>query len=150
MKHIMMVGAGSVGGYYGARLAQANPNVSFLLRARTLQAVRSHGLTVHSASGTLTVHPPSASDPRELPKPDLIILAVKAYDLDTVMDQIEPVLTERTVLLTLQNGVDTEDRLIERFARDCVVGGVAFIYSKIRNPGVIDHYKRGEVAIGEL
>ncbi|MBI3603528.1 MAG: 2-dehydropantoate 2-reductase [Nitrospirae bacterium] len=66
------------------------------------------------------------------------------------MPQIEPVMTEQTVLLTMQNGVDVEDRLLARFKRDCVVGGVAYIYSKIVEPGVIEHYKRGSVAVGEL
>jgi 2-dehydropantoate 2-reductase len=60
------------------------------------------------------------------------------------------VVSAQTVLLTLQNGIDNEDRLIARFKRDCVVGGVAYIYSKIAAPGVIDHYKKGAVAIGEL
>lgn len=150
MKQIMMVGAGSVGGYFGAHLAKNNPDVSFLLRPRTLAAVRQQGLTIRSAGGTFTVRPQAASDARELPAPDLIILAVKAYDLDEVMAQIEPVLTDRTVILTLQNGIDTEDRIIARLGRDCVVGGVAFIYSKIAAPGVIDHYKKGAVAVGEL
>ena len=150
MKQIMVVGAGSVGGFFGAHLAKNNPNVSFLLRPRTLQAVKRNGLTIKSAKGNFTVHPPAASNPRELATPDLIILAVKAYDLDEVMTQLEPVLTDRTVILTLQNGIDTEDRIIARLHRDCVVGGVAFIYSKIVEPGVIEHYKRGGVAIGEL
>ena len=150
MKQILMVGAGSVGGFFGAHLAKNNPNVSFLLRPKTLAAVKQDGLTIRSLNGTFTVHPPAASDPRELPKPDLIILSVKAYDLDEVMAQLDPVLTDQPVILTLQNGVDTEDRLIARLKRDCVVGGVAFIYSKIAAPGVIDHYKKGAVAIGEL
>ncbi len=150
MQQIMIVGAGSVGGFFGAHLAKSNPNVSFLLRPRTLQAVRERGLILRSASGTLTVRPPAASDPRELVRPDLIILAVKAYDLDEVMDQLEPVLTAKTIILTLQNGVDVEDRILARLHRDCVVGGVAFIYSKIIEPGVIEHYKRGSVAIGEM
>ncbi|MBX3235134.1 MAG: 2-dehydropantoate 2-reductase [Nitrospiraceae bacterium] len=150
MKQIMVVGAGSVGGYFGAQLAKSNPNVSFLLRHRTLEAVKQRGLTIRSAKGTFTVHPPAASDPRQLPAPDLVILGVKAYDLDEVMAQLEPVLTDKTIILTLQNGIDTEDRILARLQRDCVVGGVAFIYSKIVEPGVIDHYKRGAVAIGEL
>jgi 2-dehydropantoate 2-reductase len=150
MQQIMVVGAGSVGGYFGAHLAKSNPNVSFLLRPRTLEAVKGRGLTIRSAKGTFTVHPPAASDPRGLASPDLIILGVKAYDLDEVMAHLEPVLTDRTVILTLQNGIDTEDRILARLGRDCVVGGVAFIYSKIVEPGVIDHYKRGAVAIGEL
>ncbi len=150
MKQIMVVGAGSVGGYFGAQLAKSNPNVSFLLRSRTLEAVKQRGLTIRSAKGTLTVHPPAASDPRQLATPDLIILGVKAYDLDEVISQLQPILTDKTVILTLQNGIDTEDRILARLQRDCVVGGVAFIYSKIVEPGVIDHYKRGAVAIGEL
>lgn len=143
MKQILMVGAGSVGGFFGAHLAKNNPNVSFLLRAKTLAAVKQNGLTIRSAKGSFTVHPTAASDPRELPKPDLIILSVKAYDLDEVLNQLEPVLTNQTVILTLQNGVDTEDRIVARLQRDCVVGGVAFIYSKIASPGVIEHYKKG-------
>lgn len=150
MKHILVVGAGSVGGFFGAHLAKNNPNVSFLLRPRTLAAVKRNGLTIRSANGTFTVRPPAASDVSALPAPDLVVLGVKAYDLDEVMTQIEPVLTERTVILTLQNGIDTEDRIIARMKRDCVIGGVAFIYSKIVEPGVIDHYKKGAVAIGEL
>lgn len=150
MQHIMMVGAGSVGGFFGAHLAKSNPNVSFLLRPKTLAAVQARGLTIRSAGATFTVRPPAASNPKDLPPPDLIILSVKVYDLDAVMSQLEPVMTDRTVILTLQNGVDTEDRLLDRFKRDCVVGGVAFIYSKIVEPGVIDHYKKGAVAIGEM
>ncbi|MGH7259472.1 MAG: 2-dehydropantoate 2-reductase [Nitrospiraceae bacterium] len=150
MQQIMIVGAGAVGGFFGAHLAKNNPNVSFLLRPRTCEAVRKNGLTIRSAAGTLTVRPRVSSNPRELPAPDLIILGVKAYDLDEVMDQLEPVLTEKTVILTLQNGVDTEDRILARVHRDCVVGGVAFIYSKIVEPGVIEHYKRGAVAVGEM
>ncbi|HEU4683590.1 MAG TPA: 2-dehydropantoate 2-reductase [Nitrospira sp.] len=150
MEQIMIVGAGSVGGFFGAHLAKSNPNVSFLLRPKTLAAVREQGLTVRSASGTFTVHPPASSDPKELPQPDLVILAVKAYDLDEVLGLLEPVLGIHTVILTLQNGIDTEDRILARLGRDCVIGGVAFIYSKITAPGVIEHYKKGTVAIGEL
>ncbi|UVT20908.1 MAG: 2-dehydropantoate 2-reductase [Nitrospira sp.] len=150
MKQILIVGAGSVGGFFGAHLAKNNPDVAFLLRPKTLAAVRQNGLTIRSTNASFTVRPTAASDVRELPRPDLIILGVKAYDLDEVMGQLEPALTEHTVILTLQNGVDTEDRLIARINRDGVVGGVAYIYSKISAPGVIDHYKKGAVAIGEL
>ncbi len=150
MQRIMVVGAGSVGGFFGAHLAKQNADVSFLLRPKTLAAVKRNGLTIRSAGGSFTVRPAAASDPRQLPCPDLIIIAVKAYDLDEALSQIEQVMTPETVILTLQNGIDTEDRIVSRFQRDCVVGGVAYIYSKIVEPGVIDHYKKGAVAIGEL
>jgi 2-dehydropantoate 2-reductase len=150
MKEILFVGAGSVGGYFGAHLARHNPNVSFLLRPRTREAVAKNGLTIRSAIGeSFTVHPTVASDPRELPQPDLIVLGIKAYDLDEAMDQIEPVMKPDTIILTLQNGVTIEDALMARFGRERIVGGVAFIYSKIAEPGVIDHYKKGMLTIGE-
>ena len=151
MQQIMMVGAGSVGGFFGAHLAKQYPSrVSFLLRPKTLNAVQARGLTIRSAKETFTVRPAAASDPRDLPKPDLIILAMKAYDLDAALDQLAPVVTEETVLLTLQNGIDIEDRIAERFGRESIVGGVAYIYSKIVEPGIIEHYKRGSIAAGEL
>ena len=151
MKEIMMVGAGSVGGYFGAHLARNNPHISFLLRPKTQAAVANNGLTIRSAIGeSFTVRPVSASNPQDLPQPDLIILGVKAYDLDEVMDQLEPILKSDTTILTLQNGVTIEDTLKMRFGRERIVGGVAFIYSKIVEPGVIDHFKKGMVTIGEL
>jgi 2-dehydropantoate 2-reductase len=151
MKQIMMIGAGSVGGYFGAHLARKHLNVSFLLRPKTQAAVAQNGLTIRSAIGeSFTVHPQSSSHLQDLPQPDLIILGVKAYDLPEVMDQIEPILKSDTTILTLQNGVTIEDTLMMRFGRERVVGGVAFIYSKIAEPGVIDHYKKGMVTIGEL
>jgi len=151
MQQILVVGAGSVGGFFGAHLAQHHQGrVAFLLRKRTLEAVRRHGLIIRSANGTLTVHPQAAYNVLELPKPDLIVLAMKAYDLEAVLEQIAPIVTRETIFLTLQNGVDIEERIAARYDRRNIIGGVAYIYSKIVEPGVIDHYKRGAVAIGEL
>jgi 2-dehydropantoate 2-reductase len=151
MEQVLVVGAGSVGGFFGAHLAQHyQGRIAFLLRPRTLEAVRRHGLIIRSANGTLTVHPQAASTPGELPKPDLIVLAMKAYDLEEVLEQIATLVTPQTMFLTLQNGVDIEERIATRYDRRNIIGGVAYIYSKIVEPGVIDHYKRGSLAIGEL
>lgn len=151
LNHVMIVGAGAVGGFFGAHLARAYPErVSFLLRPRTLEAVKANGLTIRSPGGSFTVHPPAAADPRELPSPDLIVLGVKAYDISEAMRQLEPVMRNDTAVLTLQNGVTIEDQLCAMIGRERVVGGVAFIYSRIAHPGVIDHYKRGALTIGEL
>ena len=151
MKKITIVGAGAVGGFFGARLAQVHSQVSFFVRPRTAEAIRKNGLTIRSTSlGTFTVHPQVASDPKELSSPDLVILGVKAYDLDEACRQIEPIIRDETTILTLQNGVTCEEELIQRFGRDRVLGGVAFIYSKIIEPGIIEHYKRGTVMVGEI
>ncbi len=147
--NVMMVGAGSVGGFFGARLVKGGVDCSFLLRPKTLAAVRKKGLTVHGVDQSFTVYPRASSDPRELPAADLIILSVKRYDVDEAVRQLRPVITARTALLTLQNGVDTEARVQELLPGVRVVGGVAYIYAKIAEPGVIEHYKRGALAIGE-
>jgi 2-dehydropantoate 2-reductase len=145
---VLMVGAGSVGGYFGARLVKAGVDCAFLLRPRTLAAVKQKGLTVHSVDQSFTVHPVAGSDPRVLPRADLVILSVKRYDLDEVIEQLRPVLSATTPVLTLQNGVDSEARLLELVPNARVFGGVAYLYAKIAEPGVIEHYKRGSVAIG--
>lgn len=145
---VLMVGAGSVGGFFGARLVQGGVECSFLLRPRTLEAVRKNGLTVRGVDHSFTVHPQASSDPRELPVADVIILSVKRYDLQETLEQLRPVITPQTMILTLQNGVDTEDRIEELLPGARIVGGVAYIYAKIAEPGVIEHYKKGTVAIG--
>ena len=147
--NVMMVGAGSVGGFFGARLVKGGVDCSFLLRPKTLEAVKQKGLTIRGVRETFTVHPLVSSDPRELPVADLIILAVKRFDVDEALQQLRPVLTTRATLLTLQNGVDTEARIQELAPGVRVVGGVAYIYAKIAELGVIEHYKKGALAIGE-
>ena len=147
---VLVVGAGSVGGFFGGHLARFHKDISFLLRPATLKVVKDRGLTVRSTSETFTIHPRCVSDPKELPTPDLIILANKIYDLEEVLDQLTPVISDRTVFLTLQNGVTVEDEVQDRFGRGAVIGGIAFIYSRIEEPGVIDHITRGSVMIGEM
>ncbi len=146
--NVMMIGAGAVGGFFGARLVKAGVPCTFLLRPRTLAAVKQKGLSVHSVDESFTVYPVASDDPRDLPAAELIILSVKRYDLDEVLNQLRPVLSEKTTVLTLQNGVDTETRIQELVPHVPVVGGVAYIYSRIAEPGVIEHYKKGAVAIG--
>ncbi len=146
---VLMVGAGSVGGFVGAHLANSGVDVSFLLRPRTCEAIRSKGLTIRSENKTLTVYPPVATDPGELAAPDIIMLGVKCYDLDDVIEQLRPIVNENTIILTFQNGVDTEERLNIAFGGDRVVAGVIYIYTRIAEPGIIDHFARGQVTIGE-
>jgi len=148
--NLMMVGAGAVGGFYGARLVKAGVPCSFLLRPRTLEAVRQKGLSVHSADQSFTVHPIASGDPRELPQPDLIILSVKRYDLDEVLAQLQPILGRQPTILTLQNGVDTEARIRALAPGIPVIGGVAYVYARMAEPGVIEHYTKGNVVIGTV
>ncbi|MHB8483346.1 MAG: ketopantoate reductase family protein, partial [Nitrospiria bacterium] len=105
---ILIVGAGAVGGYFGTLLHQSGANITFLVRPAAYDAIRQKGLTVESYQGNMTIQPGMVLA-RDLSSPfDLIILTVKCYDLETVFREIKPVVTPDTILLTLQNGVNTE------------------------------------------
>lgn len=147
---IMMVGAGGVGGYYGAVLMNAGANVSFLVTQRTLPILQSKGLTVKSRGEVWNFKPPVSTDPEDLAPADLIIIAVKRYDTQKVLDAIQPVVKKDTVILTIQNGIDGEEEILNRYPCASVIGGVAFLASKIEEPGVIKHSGAGSLGIGEL
>ena len=145
-----MVGAGAVGGYFGTLLHQSGADITFLVRPATYEQIKQKGLTVESYKGTMTVQPQMVLAQGLFSPYDLIILSVKCYDLETVFQQIKPVVSPGTILMTLQNGVNTEDRLIQSFGGQNIIGGVAYITSKLLEPGRIGHYKRGIITIGEL
>lgn len=149
-KKVLMIGAGAVGGYFGALLCRSEIDVTFLVRPKTGRAISEHGLRIRSVNGDFTVHPPLIQSASEIESVDLIILAVKAYDLPAVLQEIAPLAERGAVLLTLQNGVDSEERIRSYFKSDCLVAGVAYITSRLAEPGVVEHYKRGILSLGEL
>src|SRR4030066_1300358 len=148
--NILMVGVGGVGGYYGAVLMKAGAKVSFLVTPRTLPILKNKGLTVKSKDEVWNFKPPVSTDPKDLVPCDLIIIAVKRYDTEKVLDTIQPVVTRNTIILTIQNGIDGEQEILNRFPDANVLGGVAFLASKIEEPGVINHVGAGSLGIGEL
>ncbi len=148
--NIMIAGAGGVGGYYGAVLMKAGTNVSLLVTPRTLPILKEKGLTVKSRGEVWNFNPPVSTDPNDLAPCDLIIIAVKRYDTDKVLDAIQTVITRDTIILTIQNGIDGEDDILRRIPDASVLGGVAFLASKIDEPGVISHIGAGSLSIGEL
>jgi 2-dehydropantoate 2-reductase len=147
---ILMVGAGAVGGYFGALLHRSGADLTFLVRERTSEIIQKRGLIVESVNGNMTIQPKVARAGELNSTFDLIILAVKCYDLEEVFKEIKPAVGTNTLIMTLQNGVDTEDRMIPLFGRENIIGGVAFITSKRIERGRIAHYKRGIITIGEL
>ena len=148
--NILIVGAGGVGGYYGAVLMKAGVNVSFLVTPRSLPILQSKGLTVKSKGEVWNFRPPVSTNPEDLGPCDLIIIAVKRYDTEKVLDTIQSVVSKDTMILTIQNGIDGEEDILRRFSDANVLGGVAFLASKIEEPGVISHIGAGSLGIGEL
>src|SRR5918993_5861786 len=103
---IAVIGAGAVGGYYGAMLARAGNHVTLVARGAPLAAIRERGLTVRASRGEFNVHPGASDTPGEIGPVDLVILAVKTYDNDTALPMLRPLTAPGTAVLTLQNGVD--------------------------------------------
>lgn len=135
---IAVIGAGGVGGYFGARLAEAGNAVQFLARGRHLAAMRANGLRIESESGTTHLPHPDATDaPSQLRTADVVLVTVKLWDLQQTGRDIAPAIGTDTVVIPFQNGVEAADLLGASIPREHIAGGVAYIAATIREPGVI-------------
>ncbi len=146
---IAVIGSGSVGCLYGARLARAGHDVHFLMR-RDLEAVRRHGLTVRSCDGDFHLAVKAYARPEEIGPADLVICALKTTALDAARALIRPCMGPKTDVLALMNGLGVEDQFAEWFPREHIFGGLAFVCINRGEPGVIHHYGYGRVVIGHL
>jgi len=147
---ILIIGAGAVGGFYGTKLTLAGEDVTFLARGATFEALKKHDLVVKSFRGDFHARVKAVDSLEAYDPPDLLILAVKSYDTDKVVEQIRPVVGDATLLLSFQNGVENELKLAAAFGKERVLGCVCYIGSETVEPGVIHHSARGTVAIGEM
>src|SRR4051795_304996 len=135
---IAVVGAGGVGGGFGAALAKAGADVTFIARGTHLAAMKSHGLKVQSSRGDTHLVPTQASDdPAELGPVDIVLFCVKLWDVESAGERIKPLLGAHTGVIPLQNGIDAPERLIPILGQNAVMGGVAQISASIVAPGVI-------------
>ena len=148
---ICVMGAGSIGGYFGAKLAKSSHDVSFIARGEHLKAMKEKGLKINSeVHEDFQISVNATDDPKEVGPVDLVLFTVKAYDTEEAGKDIEPLIKEDTTILSLQNGVDNEKILANMYGEDKVVGGVAYILAMIEEPGVISHRSIGRIEIGEL
>jgi 2-dehydropantoate 2-reductase len=136
---IGVIGAGGVGGYFGARLAQAGNEVGVVARGGHLRAIREHGLRVRSVLGDATVAVVASDDPSDIGPCDVVLLCVKSYDTEAAAALLPAMLGDGSAVLSLQNGVDNEEILAKVLGADAVMGGAAYIFSTIAEPGVIEH-----------
>ncbi len=148
----VVVGAGGVGGYFGARLAAAGNEVAFVARGAHREAMSRRGLTVRSALGDLHIAEPAVfADPVEAGACDFVLLCVKMQDLAALAEGLRPLLAQDTAVVSLQNGVEAEDLLCDRLGTRFVMGGVAYIFAHIAEPGVVQHVgETARLAFGEL
>ncbi|EHN78014.1 oxidoreductase [Streptomyces coelicoflavus ZG0656] len=137
---IAVIGAGGVGGYFGARLAAAGNEVTFVARGGHLEAMRRSGLVVHSPLGELRTPPESVvGSISELGPTDLVLVAVKLWDTEAVADQLRSSAARNAPVLSLQNGVHKDAVLRDRLTEEQILGGVCFISAFIEEPGVVRH-----------
>lgn len=137
---IAVMGAGGVGGYFGARLAKAGHDVAFIARGSHLKALRAHGLRVESPLGDL--HLPDievTDDPARLDPVDIVLFGVKLWDTGSAAELVKPLLAQDTAVVSFQNGVVKDDILRRTLGAHHVIGGVCYIEATIAKPGVIRH-----------
>jgi 2-dehydropantoate 2-reductase len=146
---IAVVGSGAIGSYYGAKLAYYGRDVHFLMRS-DLATVRKRGLSVRSKAGNFRVAKVNCYPSTEAIGPsDLVLIAIKSTSNKELLELIPPLLHDKTMLLTLQNGFGNDDFLAENFGSERVLGGLCFVCVSRVAPGVIEHYDYGRIALGE-
>ena len=138
--NIAIIGTGGVGGYFGAKLAQAGYNVTFLARGAHLDAIKSNGLKVKSILGDFHLNSVRVvSTIQEIGNVDLAIVSVKAWQVKDVRAELNQILNPNSIILPLQNGIMAAPELGEVIDKKTILGGLCRIISKIESPGVINH-----------
>lgn len=149
---IAVIGTGGIGGPYGASLARAGADVTFVARGAHLAAMRENGLRIEGDRGETHIRPAQATDDiAGIGAVDIVLCCVKLWDLEGVAEQIRAIIGPQTAVIPLQNGIDAAERLSAILGNDPVMGGMAFVTGAIIAPGVIRQtgtYQR--MTFGEL
>jgi 2-dehydropantoate 2-reductase len=137
---IATMAAGAVGGYFGARMAAAGHDVFFIARGAHLEAIKKNGLKIESVHGDVHLPKPNVTDdPKSVGPVDIVLFAVKLWDSEKAAELARPLIAPSSRLITLQNGVDSVERIAPILGSDQTIGGIAAIATVIASPGVIKH-----------
>ena len=148
---IAIIGSGGLGGYFGGRLAESGADVVFFARGVHLHALRANGLRIESPNGNLHLKKIVATDDATGIGPvDVVLFAVKLYDTASATPLLAPLIGADTVVIPLQNGVESVDTLAATIARRHLAGGTAYIQASIAEPGVVRHIALDRIIFGEL
>jgi 2-dehydropantoate 2-reductase len=134
-----IMAAGAVGGYFGGLMAAVGHDVAFIARGPHRDAIRQDGLTIESTLGDLHLKDVNTDDPKQVGPVDVVLFAVKLWDTETVGQQTRPLIGPNTRVITLQNGVDSVERLAPILGDDATIGGATYVVTTIAKPGVIRH-----------
>jgi 2-dehydropantoate 2-reductase len=148
---IVVMGAGGQGGFFGTLLAQAGNDVTFIARGRNLEAIQKNGLTLKSRMyGDTTVHVNATDRPEDVGNVDLVLFCVKNYDLIEAIEKIKPLIGSETIVITVQNGVETPFKIGDVIGAEHVVAGVSWTNSYLSAPGEVTHLGGNSIAFGEF
>jgi 2-dehydropantoate 2-reductase len=134
---IAVMGAGGVGGYFGARLAQAGDDVCFIARGAHLAALRANGITLRNPAEETRIPVKAVEDPAEAGSAEVVLFAVKLWDTESAAERIRPLVARGGVVIPFQNGVESIERIGKVLGKERVMGGAAYIAARIAEPGVI-------------
>jgi 2-dehydropantoate 2-reductase len=147
---ILVMGAGGVGSYYGAKLQQSGEDVVLCVRGENLRVMRERGLEVKSYKGDFKIAVKATDRPADFAPYDLVLFAVKSYDTEASAKQLVDCLAPDGIIMTIQNGVENEEILCRYFPRTAVMGGNSRIGADLIAPGVVMHTALGVIEFGEL
>ncbi len=137
---IAVMAAGAVGGYFGARMAAAGHDVYFIARGAHLEAIKKNGLKIESVHGDLHLPKPNVTDdPKTVGPVDIVLFAVKLWDTEKAAELARPLVGPDTRVITLQNGVDSVERVGPILGVEQTVGGATYIATVVAAPGVVSH-----------
>jgi 2-dehydropantoate 2-reductase len=145
---ILVLGAGAIGGYYGARLAQAGADVSFLVRPARLEVLRREGLQVRSSLGDVAIQPQLVTAETVRPSYDVVLLTCKGYDLPSAMDAIASAVQAGACVVPFINGLGAYEKLDQRFGKKRVLGGVAYVATALAGAATQHFGPNDRVLIG--
>jgi 2-dehydropantoate 2-reductase len=135
---IAVIGTGGIGGPYGASLAKAGADVTFVARGAHLAAMRENGLRIEGDRGETHIRPAQATDDiAGIGAVDFVLSCVKLWDVEQAAEQIRPIVGPHTAVIPLQNGIDAAERMIRILGSEPVMGGMAFVTGTIVAPGVV-------------
>lgn len=137
--NIGVAGAGAVGGYFGGKLARAGNDVIFLARGKHYEEMKAKGLSIKSDTENFNIGGTFSNQNESFEEVDLVLFCVKSTDTIEVARKLLPVINEKAMILTLQNGVDNEEALCTIFGKERVFSAATYIQAFVEKPGVVKH-----------
>jgi 2-dehydropantoate 2-reductase len=148
-KKYLIIGTGALGGFYGVKLAKSGLDVHFLIRS-DYEYIKSHGLQVKSRFGDIVLDAINCySDPFDMPKGDVILIAIKAFSNNELANLLPPILKDSTVAVLLQNGISGEEYLTDLIDNTRIFGGLSILAVSKDGPGLINHHDFGSIKLGQ-